>query len=187
MYEGEPLYKISTHLSARVSRLTPDWNEPSNDEILYERFLLAVDVTGKEFLDRVHYYGHTWMSARMFVLEDFNKRFTVHSSGRIVVLNNLLPWIQHLFEIEEELNCTGQTYYVIFPDAKGWRVRAVPLSYGNFQLRKAICKDWLGLRSDELCKVSGIDGCTFVHNTGFIGGNNTLQGAIDMATKSLNS
>ena len=34
-------------------------------------------------------------------------------------------------------------------------------------------------------QVSGIPGCVFVHASGFIGGNATLEGALEMARKAL--
>ena len=36
-----------------------------------------------------------------------------------------------------------------------------------------------------LCQVSGIPGCKFVHNSGFIGGNKEFEGALLMAQKSI--
>ena len=41
------------------------------------------------------------------------------------------------------------------------------------------------MRDAELDKVSGIDGCIFVHAAGFIGGNKTYEGALAMAAKAL--
>ncbi|KAK6016189.1 hypothetical protein OSTOST_13652, partial [Ostertagia ostertagi] len=49
----------------------------------------------------------------------------------------------------------------------------------------ALPKSWRGLRDAELSDVSGIPGCIFVHTTGFIGGNETLEGALSMARKAL--
>jgi len=46
---------------------------------------------------------------------------------------------------------------------------------------------WRGLSDNELIKVAGIDGCVFVHSSGFIGGNKTFDGALAMARKSLMS
>lgn len=46
-------------------------------------------------------------------------------------------------------------------------------------------KDWRGIRDDKLSSVAGIDGCIFCHVTGFIGGNKTETGTLEMAVKSL--
>lgn len=63
------------------------------------------------------------------------------------------------------------------------RVQCIPKNESSFQNRKDLL--WKGLRDDELSKASGIDGCVFVHVSGFIGGNKTFEGAMEMATKSL--
>lgn len=42
-----------------------------------------------------------------------------------------------------------------------------------------------GVRDEELDKVSGIKGCVFVHASGFIGGNKTFEGALEMARKAV--
>lgn len=46
-------------------------------------------------------------------------------------------------------------------------------------------KDWCGVRDEELSKVSGINDCIFCHATGFIGGNKTKEGALQMALQSI--
>lgn len=44
---------------------------------------------------------------------------------------------------------------------------------------------WRGVRDADLSKVAGIEGCVFCHAAGFIGGNETYQGALQMAQKAL--
>ena len=68
---------------------------------------------------------------------------------------------------------------------KKWRVQAVAVSPTSFDSRKALHPDWRGLRDEELSKLAGIAGCVFVHASGFIGGNATEAGALEMARKSL--
>ena len=46
-------------------------------------------------------------------------------------------------------------------------------------------EDWRGLRDDDLIEKSKIPGCIFVHSSGFIGGNETYDGALEMARRSL--
>lgn len=50
--EGKPLYKINTHLGARVHRLNPAWNavNPESDDVL---FVKAMKLVGTEFVDIV--------------------------------------------------------------------------------------------------------------------------------------
>lgn len=53
--------------------------------------------------------------------------------------------------------------------------------------RVFLYKDWCGMRDDELSKVSGIAGSIFCHATGFIGGNKTKKGAVEMALRSIDA
>ena len=41
------------------------------------------------------------------------------------------------------------------------------------------------MRDEELSKLSGIPGCIFVHAGGFIGGNETYEGVLEMARRTL--
>jgi uncharacterized UPF0160 family protein len=79
-----------------------------------------------------------------------------------------------LFELEAEQGISEDElpFYVIYPDETGgnWRIQAVPVSPESFDSRKALPEKWRGVRDDELSKISGVDGCIFVHASGFIGG-----------------
>ena len=44
---------------------------------------------------------------------------------------------------------------------------------------------WRGVRDAELTAKAGIEGCKFVHASGFIGGNATYAGALAMALKTI--
>ena len=54
-----------------------------------------------------------------------------------------------------------------------------------FKFRLSLLEEWRGIRGDELSKLSGIPGCIFVHASGFIGGNETKEGALEMARATL--
>lgn len=180
----EPAYQIHTSLSQRVNNLNPCWNDETTEEIITQRFMKAVELTGQEFIDNVHYFSKSWLLARELVIKAFQNRFEHDPNGRIMVLDRPVPWILHLFQIEEEFNAAGSVFYVIFKE-ETWRIRAVPITEFSFILRNALNKNWRGLSGEELVKISNISGSIFVHSTGFIGGNKTLEGAIEMAKKSI--
>lgn len=69
--------------------------------------------------------------------------------------------------------------------SKSWRVQAVAVSPDSFESRKPLPLPWRGLRDDELSRQSGIPGCVFVHMSGFIGGNQSYDGALTMARAAL--
>jgi uncharacterized UPF0160 family protein len=76
--------------------------------------------------------------------------------------------------------------FVLFTDSNSnWRVQAVPIAAKSFICRLFLLEEWRGLRDEELSTISGIDDCIFVHSTGFIGGNKTREGALEMAVKCL--
>ena len=81
---------------------------------------------------------------------------------------------EHLFELEEALQIPDaeKPLYVLYPDETGgnWRIQAVPVSPESFESRKALPEQWRGVRDDALSQLSGVDGCIFVHASGFIGG-----------------
>jgi len=114
----------------------------------------------------------------------------VDPTGQIILLEQFLPWKEHLFELEQEANSVAQpnqATYVIYPDetANNWRVQAVSITPDSFESRKALPEIWRGLRDDELSKTSGVDGNIFVHASGFIGGNKTKDGALQLARTAL--
>jgi len=86
------------------------------------------------------------------------------------------------------------------------RIQAVPPKVDTFECRKALPQAWRGVRDAELSTLSGIPNCIFVRTqhemepgtgiliffffdlvdaSGFIGGNQTYEGALEMARQSL--
>ncbi|RWS03210.1 UPF0160 protein MYG1: mitochondrial-like isoform X2 [Dinothrombium tinctorium] len=189
MCSETPVYEIHTNISTRVKHFLPSWREESNDQILFERFEKAMQMVGNEFVDRVSFYINDWLPAKKVVEKAIMSRFEVDESGTIIDLTSAgggVPWKEHLFCIEKEVGIENAIKFVIFED-KDWRVMSVPISSYSFQLRNALHEEWRGLRDEELSNKSGIDGCVFVHINGFIGGNRTRSGALQMAKSSLKS
>ncbi|CAB4062499.1 UPF0160 protein C27H6.8,UPF0160 protein MYG1, mitochondrial [Lepeophtheirus salmonis] len=122
------------------------------------KFFDAINLVRPEFLDRIDYYAQVWWPARRIVKEAVQKRLQVHESGKIIAF-----------------------------DRDGCPVLAVSVEGDHFNQRLKLKKEWRGLRDGELSEVSGIPGCIFVHAGGFIGGNKTRSGALQMAVDTLNS
>ena len=68
-----------------------------------------------------------WWPARELVCQALESRYDVHASGRIIVLENGgCPFKEHLFDLEDEQDISGQILFAIFKDMNGsWRVLAI--------------------------------------------------------------
>lgn len=184
--EGTPRYRIDTHLSARVHMLNPEWNETDSPNI-DELFQNAMKLVGGEFSAKVIRVGTVWFPARSLVKKAIENRKNVHESGQIIELTERCPWKQHLLDLEEEMNIKNEIRFAIYHENlnDSWRVQGIPIQPDSFICRVFLHKDWQGVRDEELSRVSGIADCVFCHATGFIGGNKTRAGALEMALKSL--
>ena len=183
-------------LGAMVGRLNPNWNDPVPSDPVEaqaaedEKFVAASQRIGEEFDRALDYFVSAWLPARALVEKAFTERPQYDAQGRIMVLSGQsCPWKDHLYVLEEENKEAGKVLYVLYPekptpDAK-WRVQTVPVTKDSFESRKALPKEWRGVRDEELDKVSGVPGCVFVHAAGFIGGNKTFEGALELAKKAL--
>ncbi|WPG98696.1 Hypothetical protein R9X50_00149000 [Acrodontium crateriforme] len=156
------------------------------------RFLRASAFIGEQFTIEIEDKFGSWLPARAVVQQAFSSRQQYDPKGRIIVIPYRpegVPWTDHLYTLEAENNVSGQVLYALFaeneqPDSK-WRIRAVSLEPGSFENRKSLPNAWKGVRDEELSKVSGVPGCVFVHAGGFIGGNATFEGALEMAQKAV--
>lgn len=156
------------------------------------RFLRASAFTGEQFVLELTDKAVGWLPARTIVRDAYANRRTHHASGAIMVLPHRregLPWADHLYTVEAEHPDEPQVLYVLFPEGPEsdtkWRIRAVSVQNGGFDNRKDLPDAWKGVRDEELDKVSGVPGCVFVHASGFIGGNKTFEGALEMAKKAV--
>ncbi|XP_029358369.1 MYG1 exonuclease isoform X2 [Echeneis naucrates] len=184
-YDGEARYSISTNLSARVSYLNPCWNSKNQDT--EEGFKKAMKMVGEEFLGKLEYYMSAWLPARAVVEEAVKERHQVDPSGEVLLFpKSGCPWKEHLFALEKELKIETPIKFVLYPDQNGqWRVQCVPAGLNTFENRLSLPEEWRGIRDEALSELSGIQGSIFVHAGGFIGGNKTQEGALEMARRTL--
>lgn len=187
----ELVYHDSTGLSRRVSRLNPRWNEvdeatgekPDHDA----RFELASAMCGEEFLSVLTHIVESDIPARSYVERALEKRLETHPSGEIIAFESGgMPWRNHLYDLEKEHSIDPLIKFVLYTDVAGiWRVQAVTVEGKGFENRLSLPEEWRGVRDEDLAKLAGIKGCTFCHAAGFIGGNETYEGALEMAKVAL--
>lgn len=185
------LYKDRTGLSSRVSRVNPRWNEIDEstgkrpDE--NKRFEIASAMCGEDFLSILGQVVESDIPARAFVERALLSRKDVDESGEIVKFESGgLPWRSHLYELEKIHDVDPLIKFVLYTDVAGmWRVQAVTVEGRGFENRLSLPEEWRGVRDENLAKIAGIEGCTFCHAAGFIGGNKTFEGAREMARVAL--
>ena len=106
-------YAVTTTLGSRVANLRPGWNDEKQD--FDEGFHKAMALVWPEFLDRVEFYQNEWWPAREVVARALEKRFDLHKSGRIFLLENGgCPYREHLYALEQEQGMEGHMLFVLF-------------------------------------------------------------------------
>lgn len=154
------------------------------------RFLTASNLMGQVFLRKMAYYHRSWLPARIKVADAYSRIASLTPPwNQILILDHPLPWKDHLSTIESTLQSQPPVLYVLWGESNApgaaWRLQAVAVNHDSFKLRKPLPERWRGLRDDGLSEVVGLDGCIFVHASGFIGGNKTKQGALEMARRAV--
>lgn len=92
----------------------------------------------------------------------------------------------HLYELEKQYDIDPLVKFVLYTDQAGmWRVQAVTIEGKQFENRLSLPKEWRGVRDEDLVNVTKIPGSRFCHAAGFIGGNDTYEGALAMAKEAL--
>ena len=190
----QPRYKISTDLASRVGRLNPSWACALKDDAdhCHAQFLKAVALTGGEFVEALESFRSDWFLAREIVRESLEQsRAELQGGGaeysQVLVLHRACPWKSHLFDFEAEHGIQGLVKYVIYCEhATSWRIQAVPVHIDTFGDRLSLPEPWRGVRDEALSAAVGLQGCIFVHASGFIGGATSRETVLGMALKALN-
>ena len=184
------LYRDTTGLSRRVGRLNPRWNERDDNGDAPDpdaRFELASSLCGDDFVCVMTSVIESDIPARGIVEKAVLERADVDPSGEIIKLESGgLPWKSHLYEQEKLHGISPLIKYVLYTDQAGmWRIQAVTIEGRGFENRLSLPEAWRGVRDEDLSKVTGIQGCIFCHANGFIGGNKSYEGVLEMAKVSL--
>jgi len=194
-------YDGGISLGSLVGDLNANWSDtPGDSEQLSaeetqkqedDRFLQASHLMGTTFLRKLDYYHKGWLPARSVVHASFAARKHHSPLGRIMALSRSVPWKDHLYTLEASQSTPEdeKVLYVLYPEGPHegakWRIQAVSGSKDSFESRKPLPEAWRGVRDDKLDEATGVEGCVFVHASGFIGGNKSFAGAMEMARKAV--
>lgn len=99
-------------------------------------------------------------------------------NGKILVLERMVPWKQEVID-------SGYVF-VIYPSLRGgFNVQGVPLREGNPELVKPFPEMWRGKDAATLRRLTGVEGITFCHPSGFLCAAETLEDAHTIARNAL--
>lgn len=184
--ESRKFNERNIKLPAIISKLNPSWKSNPTDKDFDAQFLVSSQLMGSVFLNILEDYGQSWLPAKEIVESAFAKRHEIDASGEIMVLENYCPWISHLYGVEKDNNAEGEVKFVLFKDTSSkWRVSTVSVAPSSFDFRLGLPEELRGLRDQELSDKSGVEGCIFIHASGFIGGANTQEAVYKLAKQGL--
>lgn len=122
------------------------------------------------------------VSGQVMAETEVLKMVEPQKGNKIIILEKFVPWSNTIPLTEP------QCLYVVYPDVSGtWRVQATPVGVGkdSFELKAALPSNWRGVKPDELKVVTNCDDAIFCHNSGFIMGTKTREGATHCAELAL--
>lgn len=187
----EPLSSLKYHITTDISSQIKDYysifdpKTPEDENDLFKRCMCLI---GGLFIQKLNFYCNKWIQSYQILKIDYENMIK-SPTPCILQLSDFYPWKEHIYTIEKEYNTKEEnlTKYAVYKDSNGsFRVQAVPITPESFISRLPLPEPWRGLRDEELSKKIGINGCIFVHSSGFIGGNKTKEGALKMAIDALN-
>lgn len=165
------------NISAIVSGFNPNWDSKDDPD---EAFMQACALAEQVF-DNCLERARGLVKADAIVEEAVEK-----ADGHIMVLDQFVPWDNPLLNSENEK--AAEIQFVVFPSNRGgYNWQCVPDALGSFGQRKQVPESWRGLRDEALQKETGIETATFCHPAGFIGGAETLEDAVALAKKAVES
>ena len=162
-------------ISSLISGFNPEWDsEEASDEAFLKAVAFAQGVLARAI-------ASAEAKARAKALVDEAIRA---SENRVVILPRFAPWQEYILSSASKK--AEEALFVVFPSNRGgYNVQSIPDRLGSFGNRKALPEAWRGLPPEGLRKVCGVADATFVHAAGFIGGAETLEGALEMAKKAI--
>ncbi|HNX59565.1 MAG TPA: MYG1 family protein [Spirochaetota bacterium] len=163
----ENLPYIHYNISDAIDGFNPAWNDepPNHDAAFMRAVTFAVTILQNEIR-----LSRAFENGKSYVYDAISKS----RDHRFIVLEKYCPWQDIVVRETDAL-------YVLFPSATGdWRVRAVPERIGSYTVRKPLPKIWGGKTPEELAAITGIPDASFCHQSLFIAGASSREGAEKM-------
>lgn len=158
---------VSTY-SHIISNFTPihyDVDPGEQDAAFFDALIFA-----KKHLERLWHRYNYIRSCQKIVSEVMSR------DKECLMFEEGVPWLEIFFELE---GARHPAKFLIMPSGKHWKLRGIPPTMDEkMKVRVPLPLEWAGLLSDELRKVSGIEGAVFCHKGRFISVWETREAAI---------
>lgn len=173
---GEIVPRSLSHIVASLNSL--DLSSNSAD-VQNRRFLDAVRLVAMDLDNFMNAIVNEWMP-NYELLDDMIKSL----EGDILCVERHC-FVDIIPELEEKYR--KDVKFVLSKAGSSVSILAVPREKNCFASKIPLKKEWRGLAGRSLQMISNIDGCNFVHASGFAGSNKTFEGAAEMCRASIDA
>ncbi len=177
-FEIKPEFSVSPYLApSMLYSFMPSWKEKfSYDDGFFEAIKII-----KKVLEREIIRAENSFESEEIILKDYEKA----EDKRFIVLDKNYHFSDE--DISRVFNDKPEVFYFIkFREENNqWSVKALRIKPDDFASRKPFPKEWAGLSGKELQEVSGVNDAMFCHRGVFLCVTESLEGAIDIAKKSI--
>ncbi|EOB12587.1 UPF0160 protein [Nosema bombycis CQ1] len=141
-----------------------------------EQFYKAVEIVSLDFENFMTKLLNCWY----YKFIEIEKLLSNHDDYILVSDTYIYPNL--ILDVERRLN--KNILFLVFPSMGKYKIRAINEDKKTFKSKLPLKAEWRGKREEELKDL--IEGGFFVHSSGFIGVNRTLEGAIKMCRETFN-
>ncbi|WUR02832.1 MYG1 exonuclease [Vairimorpha necatrix] len=151
--------------------------ENLTSEKQYKQFLVALDFVSKDLEMYIRNQIDSWWNK-------FKKlEVLIEKVDDSIFVSDEYYTCDLILDVEKK--CGKDIKFLIYPSEGKYKIRAINISKGKYEIKMPLRQDWRGKSSEELAKIC--PGGIFVHKSGFIGINETLEGAINMCKETIKS
>jgi serine/threonine protein kinase len=107
-------------------------------------------------------------------------RFTIHPSGRILLLERKCNWKEDFYLEEKQFGLEGKIFFIIYYDEvlENYKINSISVEGENNMVRKLIGKSFRGKKQKELEEITNMKDFISCHKSGLFAFTNSLHSAI---------
>ena len=112
----------------------------------------------------------------------------IDKESQIVILYDGGPFVQTMTEYLEGVDLKVMPKIVVFPSnvvdgENTWMIRGLPKNTIDASIMLPCPESWRGRNKEELCEITGVEGCLFAHASGYLVGVDTFDHCMELARK----